>query len=345
MERRAAYAHCLRLERALARRDMGTNMLSLASAIRALAFCLVVSAVPARGSSFSFGAPMEGGATIVMEGRIDQGDAGRLHALIDNARRSGRPIAQVQLDSPGGNLAEGLKMATEIKHQHLATEVPKGATCASACFFVFAGGASKYVGAGARVGVHGAADLAGAETSNSEAATVLMARWAAAELGVPTEIIGKMVLTPPSSIIWLTREELRTLGAAEAGEDFAASGDRAQRAPKLAADRIETSNVAWSEMMSDALALSSAAHDGKPDLRENCRPESRICQTALFFNRSNGIKAMIRSTRDARGTVISRHYCEFKEDETVWLCTNWDSLAVAREKEISQSAWRPISSP
>ncbi len=345
MERRAAIAHCHRLERAMARRDMGTNMLSLASAISALAFCLVVSSVPARAASFSFGASMDGGGTILMEGKIDQGDAGRLHALIDNARRSGRPLARVQLNSPGGNLGEGIKMATEIKGQRLATEVPKGATCASACFFVFAAGASKSVAADAKVGVHGASDPAGAETSSSEAATVLMSRFAAQELKVPTGIIGKMVVTPPSSIIWLSRDELRSLGATDAGEDFASTGADVQKSSKLAADRVETSNMAWSEMMNDALALSSAAHDGKPDLRENCRLEPRICQIALFFKRSNGIKAMIRSTRDAKGTVVSRHYCEFKEDETVWLCTDWDRLVVAREKEIGESAWRPISSP
>jgi hypothetical protein len=324
---------------------METNMRSLASAIGALAFCLVVSSVPARTASFSFNTAMDGGGTILMEGRIDQGDAGRLHALIDNARRSGRSLARVQLNSPGGNLGEGLKMATEIKGQRLATEVPKGATCASACFFVFAGGASKSVAADAKVGVHGAADLAGAETSSSEAATVLMARFAAQELKVPTGIIGKMVVTPPSSIIWLSREELQSLGAIETSEDFASSGVGAPRSSKRVANQAEASNIAWSEMMSDALALSSSAHNGAPDLRENCRPELKICQTALFFNRSNGIKAMLRSTRDAKGTVVGRHYCEFKADETVWVCTNWDSLAVAREKESGEGAWRPINAP
>ncbi len=320
-------------------------MHSPASAIRALAFCLLVSSVPARAASFSFSTAMDGGATILMEGRIEQGDAGRLHTLIDNARRSGRSLARVQLNSPGGNLGEGLKMAIEIKSQSLATEVPKQATCASACFFMFAGGASKYVGGDARVGVHGAADLAGAETSNSEAATVLMARWAATELRVPAEIIGKMVLTPPSSIIWLSREELRMLGTIETGEDFSSSGAGVHRSSKIVVGHAEASNMAWSEMMNDASALSSAAHDGKPDLRENCRLERKICQTALFFQRSNGIKAMLRSTRDAKGTVVGRHYCEFKEQETVWVCTDWDSHVVAREKESSEVTWRPISSP
>ncbi len=319
-------------------------MHSPASAIRALAFCLLVSSVPARAASFSFNTAMDGGATILMEGRIEQGDAGRLHTLIDNARRSGRSLARVQLNSPGGNLGEGLKMAIEIKGQRLATEVPKGATCASACFFLFAGGASKSVGEDARVGVHGA-DLAGAETSGSEAATVLMGRFAAQELKVPTGIIGKMVVTPPSSIIWLSREELQSLGAIETGEDFSSSGAGVHRSTKIVVGHAEASNIAWSEMMNDASALSSAAHDGKPDLRENCRVERKICQTALFFQRSNGIKAMLRSTRDAKGTVVGRHYCEFKEEETVWVCTDWDSHVVAREKESGEGTWRPISSP
>jgi len=77
---------------------------------------------------------------------------------------------------------------------------------------VLAAGAEKFVSHAAFVGVHGASDGSGRETIGSGAATVSMARTLK-DLGVPEAIIGKMVVTPPDEMVWLSVDDLRSMGA------------------------------------------------------------------------------------------------------------------------------------
>src|ERR1700730_2360410 len=99
----------------------------------------------------------------------------------------------------------------------MATNVGQGATCASACFLVFAAGESKFANYSAQIGVHGASDEKGAETVQSGAATVSMARIAK-ELGVPPAIIGRMVVTPPAEMVWLSPADLQSMGTTMIGK-------------------------------------------------------------------------------------------------------------------------------
>jgi hypothetical protein len=82
---------------------------------------------------------------------------------------------------------------------------------------VFAGGSPKFASYGASVGVHGASDQTGQETVEAGAATVSMARIVK-NLGVPAPIIGKMVVTPAEQIVWLTPDDLRSMGATMTGK-------------------------------------------------------------------------------------------------------------------------------
>lgn len=80
-----------------------------------------------------------------------------------------------------------LSSRTPVRFAKVATNVAGNATCASACFLVYAAGAAKFANYTAQVGVHGASDKQGEETVASGAATVSMAR-AAKELGVPSNL-------------------------------------------------------------------------------------------------------------------------------------------------------------
>ena len=99
-----------------------------------------------------------------------------------------------------------------IRRARLSAIVANGSTCASACFMVLAAGAEKFVSHAAFVGVHGASDGSGRETIGSGAATVSMARTLK-DLGVPEAIIGKMVVTPPDEMVWLSIDGLRSIRA------------------------------------------------------------------------------------------------------------------------------------
>src|ERR1700693_3578863 len=55
-----------------------------------------------------------------------------------------RLVSGMRFNSPGGNLLEGVKLASIIRYAKIATIVPNGAKCASACFVAFAAGNQKF---------------------------------------------------------------------------------------------------------------------------------------------------------------------------------------------------------
>lgn len=143
---------------------------------------------------------------IVAKNKIEPGDDEKLHRFVGELPASTVLVA-VMLDSAGGNLAEGVKLATTIRNTSLTTAAV--GTCASACFLMFAAGTKKMSFDEARIGVH-SASLHGVETMESQAITTRMARTASG-LGVPASIVGKMVTTPASDIAWLTPAELQSM--------------------------------------------------------------------------------------------------------------------------------------
>lgn len=148
------------------------------------------------------------GGVLVGSGEINRGDDLKLHNYVASLPASTH-IKGISLESPGGNYVEGVNLATTIQASHLQTGVVGDGTCASACFILFASGSYKFVGAGARIGVHSASEE-GEDTGLAQAVTTLMARKAA-ELGVPSDIIGRMVTTPPDRMAWLTPAELEEM--------------------------------------------------------------------------------------------------------------------------------------
>jgi hypothetical protein len=161
-------------------------------------------AAPAEIKSFNL---KDGSVEISISGNIAPGDADLLKARIKEANDAGKRVTSLRLNSDGGNLLEAVRVADWVKSAKISTNVGQSATCASACFLIFAAGETKYANYRARIGVHGAADK-GVE---SRAATESMAR-VAKELGVPSSIIRRMVITPPSEVVWLNLVDLQSMG-------------------------------------------------------------------------------------------------------------------------------------
>jgi hypothetical protein len=149
---------------------------------------------------------------VVLSGDIEEGDTDGAEALIKTANDDGRLVTAIRLDSPGGSLAESVKLAELIRRAKLPTLVVSGSRCASACFVVFAAGIEKFASHGAAIGVHGVSDRFGHQTAQTEAATRSMARITAA-FGVPPAIVRRMIGTAPSDIAWLSPDDLRAMGA------------------------------------------------------------------------------------------------------------------------------------
>jgi hypothetical protein len=114
----------------------------------------------------------------------------------------------VVLDGPGGVLGEALLIGEEVRRRHLNTLVAPNRSCASACAVVFLSGRSKFLGAGANVGLHSASYADGRADPE---ATELMATYLR-QVGVPAGTLRRMAQTAPNQIRWLTRAEQQAVG-------------------------------------------------------------------------------------------------------------------------------------
>jgi len=148
---------------------------------------------------------------ILMGGEIVPGDAAKFEAFINQMPRAPTAVA---LDSPGGRIDEALQIAAIVKRLKVLVVVgDKEGTpriCASACFYIFAAGASRSVIGPARVGLH-SNSVGGVETSDATASTIFAMRWLKRELNVPDVILAKMALTAPDGIAWLTPGDIVAL--------------------------------------------------------------------------------------------------------------------------------------
>src|SRR5205823_3467608 len=93
---------------------------------------------PAAAATITSVPGKHGSIIIDIHGRIATGDADVFNRILEKAADAGKSIAGVLLNSPGGKLDEGAKLAFVIRLARYPTVVAPGAICASACFLVFA---------------------------------------------------------------------------------------------------------------------------------------------------------------------------------------------------------------
>jgi hypothetical protein len=144
---------------------------------------------------------------ISISGNIAPGDADLLKARFKEANDAGKRVTSLRLNSAGGNLLEAVRLADAVRFARISTNVGPSATCASACFLIFAAGEPKYASVSARIGVHRASE----KGVVSRAATTSLAD-VAKELDVPWSIIRRMINTPPGEVEWLSLADLRLMG-------------------------------------------------------------------------------------------------------------------------------------
>ena len=99
---------------------------------------------------------------VLLNGDLAAGDAGRVRDLLNASFAAGKPVSGIRLNSRGGSLVEGVRLAgvvhgANVHGAKIATVVMAGATCAAACFVPFIAGNQKYVSATATVDAPGAA--------------------------------------------------------------------------------------------------------------------------------------------------------------------------------------------
>lgn len=316
--------------------------------------CAIPSAAPA--ATFKSVAAKDGTTIILLSGEIVDGDADTLKASIKTANDAGKLVSGIRLNSPGGNLLEGLKLADAVRFAKVATNVAGNATCASACFLVYAAGAMKFANYTAQVGVHGASDQQGEETVASGAATVSMAR-AAQDLGVPAAIIGRMVVTPPNEMVWLTPQDLLSMGTTMVGKPTQTvspraaatanpasppqqtqAGDPVQLRPQTKSAEAPT----WSEFVNKAIKRSAAQNNGKPDYSRRCQPEFKTCYDAIVVVGSDGKITSVKVTKDMNDKILRREVCTFNDSLDIRKCFDWDDGTTHRDMKDSDGKWYQV---
>jgi hypothetical protein len=115
----------------------------LQTALLALTTCLFTGVQPVAAATIKLGGSEAMGCFMEIDGQIAKGDADDLRAMFEQVgyptgySPTGRRIC---LNSPGGILTEGLKIADLIAEWNFGTAVPDGAACQSACAVAFMAG-------------------------------------------------------------------------------------------------------------------------------------------------------------------------------------------------------------
>lgn len=112
------------------------------------------------------------------------------------------------LDSPGGSVTAGLLIADDVHTRKLATVIPSGSTCASACSYIFLAGNERQ--ADGRLGVHQMwseqPDLQAAQMSIADVIDTLN------RFGTPIGVVTIMFRTPPDDMYFFSAEEAAHYG-------------------------------------------------------------------------------------------------------------------------------------
>jgi hypothetical protein len=153
---------------------------------------------------------MSGGAAILLEGAIEDGDAPRILKQIEELRE---PPARAILNSPGGSVRDALELGRALRLAGMETEMRAGDICYSACPYLLASGVSRTVPETAFVGVHqhyfGESTLLPAfvAVEDIQRGQGEVMRYLD-QMGVDPLVMQHALVTPPDEIYVLLPEEL-----------------------------------------------------------------------------------------------------------------------------------------
>lgn len=169
---------------------------------------------------------------ILIEGDITVGDFDKLQKITDD-----HPVwlGTVLLASPGGDVAEAIKMGLLVRKLRLSTSTPltsggwaeyakllaqragikdveRNNTCASACFFIFVAGVDRL---GDTIGIHRPyfdpavlRKSEGSDVIEKSRSVKLIVESYLREMGVPSKYAELMFDTKKDEIRWLTKDEI-----------------------------------------------------------------------------------------------------------------------------------------
>ncbi|MCX7566415.1 hypothetical protein OS189_08680 [Sulfitobacter sp. F26169L] len=153
---------------------------------------------------------VSGGAAVLLEGAIENGDAVRISKQIEDLREA---PDRVILNSPGGSVQDALELGRALRLAGLETEMRSGDICYSACPYLLAAGVTRTVPNDAFVGVHqhyfGKSTIlpAFAAVEDIQRGQGQVMRYLD-QMGIDPLVMQHALVTPPNEIYVLLPEEL-----------------------------------------------------------------------------------------------------------------------------------------
>lgn len=174
-------------------------------------------------------------------GEIRPGDAERVaQSAIEQVTMNKRKIASVRVNSPGGDVAEAIRIADLVAGMKPDVYVANGGVCASSCFLIFLAGyeriaswvrddgsmptPEKRASRFGLVGIHRpylktpSADL---ESVRKQEELMRRFRGHLASKQVPQYLVDEMMARPSNDIYWLRDRDLELIGPCSAGDEEA----------------------------------------------------------------------------------------------------------------------------
>ena len=151
----------------------------------------------------STGAPVD---MVVIRGEIVAGDAERFLNIIRSV-----DIGAVLLESPGGDLIDGLVIGRAIRTAGFTTGVAPDTACASACALAWLAGTTRYMDPSALVGFHAAYIEDSGRKSESGVGNALVGAYLN-ELGLGFEAVVFVTSAAPNEMDWLNAAKAQRVG-------------------------------------------------------------------------------------------------------------------------------------
>ena len=167
---------------------------------------------------------------IVARGRIMEGTFAAFERVLATLPENfDKPVAEVEISSPGGSVSDAMAIALAIRAAGFSTRIPDDGYCASACPIVFAGGVQRIAGEKAWIGVHRVYTEPGIfgriDDGIGEAQRVAASiQDLLVDFGVDPVVWTHAMRTPKDQIYFFTADELKDLKLATEIAGEAAKG-------------------------------------------------------------------------------------------------------------------------
>ena len=175
------------------------------------------------------------GRILTISGEIVTGDAEKMIQSFSKEKY----VILVKINSPGGDLAESLRIADLLKGMRVQLNIPSGNICASSCFFIFIAAQSRFASGGNQdgtlppsarkgdlgyIGIHRPYLKHQGVDESSMRKQDDLTRKVKDELikkQIPQRLVDLMMSRPSNGIYWLTNDDLDLIGEYDSGMEEA----------------------------------------------------------------------------------------------------------------------------